>query len=477
MAKKLFAGHVLRKIREHAGMSQVNFARRLDLSASYVNQLESNTRPVSASVLIAVSREFGADMASFEANDLDRLVADLGEAFADKRFYGGVIGLQDLKSVATHSPDFAHAVLDLYGALLRMSEQQASMEDAFSIHGDRAENAKALPSAYDEVRDHFHYIDNYVDELDVGAEDLAERLGLAWHHDRFTSLAAWLAENHNISVELTDFDGRETMSEFSRSRRVVSINRFLPRSTMDFLLACVVADVGAYQLIDTHIASAGFSSPAAEDICRLALRNYYAGALLLPYRRILSLAKDHRHDLDRMAATTGSSLEQICHRLSTLQRNGEKGIPIYFLKVDRAGNVIKRHSATRFQFARYGGACPVWNVHEAFERLDNRTAVQIGEMPDGHTYLCLARSVSKPAPEFGKRERRYAFGLGCELKYAEYFVYADGLSISDKARATPIGINCRICPRTDCSDRAFPALGKGITVDSSKRGIVPFSMR
>ncbi|WP_163602530.1 short-chain fatty acyl-CoA regulator family protein, partial [Klebsiella pneumoniae] len=87
-------------------------------------------------------------------------------------------------------------------------------------------------------------------------------------------------------------------------------------------------------------------------------------------------------------------LEQVCHRLSTLQRPGQKGIPFYFLKVDRAGNVIKRHSATRFQFARFGGACPLWNVHEAFEQT-GRTFVQVAEMPDGVRYLSLARAVTK----------------------------------------------------------------------------------
>ena len=192
MTKKLFAGHILRKIRENADLSQVDFARRLNLSPSYVNQLESNLRPISASVLIAVSREFGADLSSFETNDLDRLVSDLSEAFADTRFHSGSIGLQELKSVAIHTPDFARAVLDLYGALRHMSEQQAFIDDAIVMHGQQTEPAKRLTSPYEEVRDYFHYTDNYVDDLDTAAESLANELGLAWHADRFSVLANWL---------------------------------------------------------------------------------------------------------------------------------------------------------------------------------------------------------------------------------------------------------------------------------------------
>lgn len=481
MTKKLFAGHILRKIRERAELSQVDFARRLNLSPSYVNQLESNVRPISASVLIAVSREFGADLSSFETNDLDRLVSDLSEAFADTRFHSGSIGLQELKSVAIHTPDFARAVLDLYSALRHMSEQQAFIDDAIVMHGRQTEPAKRLTSPYEEVRDYFHYTDNYVDDLDTAAESLANELGLAWHSDRFSLLANWLTAKHNVVVEISDGDraGEEAIMSFDPARKIVVLNRALPRSTMAFLLGNVIAELTSEPLIAAHLDAANFATAAASDICRLALRNYFAGALLLPYRKFAALARDYRHDLDRLATTSGASLEQICHRLSTLQRSGEKGVPFYFLKVDRAGNIIKRHSATRFQFARYGGSCPLWNVHEAFENPEGRFSVQHGEMPDGISYVCLATSVTKPASSYTERQRRYALGLGCEAKYADLLVYADRLIPSDKTKASPdrIGINCRICPRNNCADRAFPALDKELLVDPTTRRVVPFSMR
>ncbi|WP_122519125.1 helix-turn-helix domain-containing protein [Pannonibacter phragmitetus] len=478
MARKLFAGHVLRKLRERAGLTQVAFASRLDLSPSYVNQLESNIRPVSASVLIAVSREFGADLASFEASDLDRLVADLGEALADTRFHDGSVGLQDLKSVATHTPDFARAFLDLYGTLRRMSEQQASLDDAIDAHGETSGRAPRMTPPYDQVRDHFHYIDNYVDALDVSAEELASKLSLAWTPDRFGRLSAWLRDTHGVRVDVTERQAADgAIVAFDARARLVTLDRGLPRPAMEFQLGCIVADLTAEKLISSHMEKAGFSTLAAREICRLALRNYFAGALLLPYGAFLSLAKSYRHDLDRLMVTTGASLEQICHRLSSLQRTGEKGVPFYFLKVDRAGNVIKRHSATRFQFARYGGSCPVWNVHEAFELNEGRVSAQVGEMPDGTQYLCLARSISKPATRFGERERRYALGLGCELKYADMLVYGDELGLTDRVNPARIGINCRICPRASCPERAFPALDKEIQVERDSRGIVPFSLR
>lgn len=477
MAKKIFAGHVLRKVREGQRLTQMEFAKRLGLSASYVNQLEANQRPLSAAVLLSVGRVFSVDMASFEADDLDRIVADLGEALADPMFRGAKPGLQDLKSVATHAPDFAKAFLDLHGAMRRVLEHQASVDDVINAHGNppRAEARAALP--YEEVRDHFHYIDNYVDALDRAAERTAGELGLAWSQEKARLIGERLETLHGVAVSVTDAaDPHGLILRFDPARRMASVALSLPQSTRDFLLAGLLARFEAAEIIDDHVVKAGFRAQGAEEVCRLALRNHYAGALLLPYQAFLDLARSTRHDLDRMQIVTGASLEQVGHRLSTLQRPGNKGIPFYFLKVDRAGNVIKRHSATRFQFARYGGACPMWNVHEAFERLPARTLVQIGEMPDGSRYLCLARSTVKPPTSHQTRERRYALGLGCEISYASEIVYADGLAIGEKSEVAKIGINCRICPRDDCLERAFPAVDRKIELDPDARGVVPFTL-
>ena len=87
--------------------------------------------------------------------------------------------------------------------------------------------------------------------------------------------------------------------------------------------------------------------------------------------------------------------------------------------------------------------------------------------------------MTKPAASFNDRQRRYALGLGCEAKYADLLVYADHLMLNDKAKAAPdrIGINCRICPRNNCADRAYPALDKELLVDPTTRRVVPFSLR
>ncbi|MDE1567321.1 helix-turn-helix domain-containing protein [Aquabacter sp. P-9] len=475
MRQKVFAGHALRRLREKLGLKQGELAHRLGVSPSYVNQMESNQRPLTASVLIAISRTFGVDITSFGAEDLDRLVADLREATADPLFRDLELSLQDLKAVTNLSPAFAHAFLRMHVALGRTAEWRASLDDMLTS-GLGTADAKLVP--YEEVRDYFHYIDNYVDPLDRAAEACAEALGILSGADPRAALTAYLRDRLRVEVEPLPLGrsasgGDEALSQFDPRARRLRLSPLLSPAAAAFQLGTTIARLEHKAMVDGLVANGGFRSATAGEICRLALHNYFAGALVLPYGRFLRLARERRHDLDRLSHETGASLEQVCHRLSTLQRAGLKGVPFYFAKVDRAGNITKRHSATRFQFARLGGACAVWNVHQAFEN-PGRTLVQVGEMPDGVRYLCLARTVSAPVTRHDAPQRVYALGLGCEVSYGDDMVYADGLDLK-AAPVARLGVSCRICPRPDCDLRAFPPLDREIRTDPDNRAVVPFT--
>ncbi|MFS8038625.1 helix-turn-helix domain-containing protein [Xanthobacter sp. AM11] len=473
MRQKVYAGHAVRRLREKLGLKQSELAQRLAVSPSYINQIESNQRPLTASILIAISRTFAVDITSFGAEDLDRLVADLREVTADPFFRDLDLGLQDVKAVANLSPAFAHAFLRMHVALRRTAEWRASLDDMLTAGvAPGADEAKLIP--YEEVRDFFHYIDNYVDGLDRAAENAAAALGVLEGADPAAAFAAHLSRRHGVQVEVGPPDPAAALSLFDpRARRLV-LSGVLPAPSRAFRIAAVIAQLEHGDLVAETVASGAFRSQTAAEICRLALQNYFAGAITLPYRRFLDLARRLRHDLDRMVLETGASLEQVCHRLSTLQRPGAKGVPFYFAKVDRAGNITKRHSATRFQFARHGGACAAWNVHEAFE-MAGRTLVQVGEMPDGARYICLARAVASPPARHGQPARAFAFGLGCEVSFAHDIVYADGLDLK-AAPVARLGVSCRICPRRDCDLRAFPPLDREIRIDANVRDIVPFTI-
>ncbi|MFV2035064.1 MAG: short-chain fatty acyl-CoA regulator family protein, partial [Halocynthiibacter sp.] len=260
---------------------------------------------------------------------------------------------------------------------------------------------------------------------------------------------------------------------FDTETRLLTLSRRAAPSTQLFQLLHQLALVTQNDLLEATLDLARLKTGAARAIAKIGLANYFAGAALLPYRAFLTAADATRHDLERLSDQFGASFEQVAHRLSTLQRPGAKGIPFFFVRVDQAGTITKRHSATRLQFARFGGACPLWNVYRAFET-PGRFLRQLAETPDGVRYFCLARDVSKSGGSFQAPVQRYAIGLGCEVKHAGALVYADGMEVGRDGAFEPIGISCRICERPDCHQRSVPPLERRLSIDPNHRGVLPY---
>ena len=459
--QKLYVGAKLREVRGRLGLTQKSFAEKLRVSLPYLNQMENNHRPVSAAVVLALAQEFGLDVTELTAGESERLVSDMREALADPVFAKAAPPMADLRLAASNAPALARAFLDLHRAYRQTHERLASLDEALG-----REDAALRPSPWEEVRDFFHYCDNYLDAVDRAAEHFVTT---ADGKDTRTKAASAL-HKRGISLEFSD---SSALRSYDPVARRLAISSRAPEATQRFQLLLQVALVTQNDLFDATLDLARFATPEARDIAKIGLANYFAGAALLPYRSFLDAAGETRHDLERLADMFGASIEQVAHRLSTLQRPGAKGIPFFFVRVDQAGTITKRHSATRLQFARFGGACPLWNVHRAFET-PGRFLRQLAETPDGVRYFCLARDVSKPGGSFHAPIRRYAIGLGCEVQHAAALVYADGLDL--KGRFEPIGISCRICERADCHQRSVPPLERRLHIDHDRRGVLPYSV-
>ncbi|PIE11807.1 MAG: Cro/Cl family transcriptional regulator [Rhodobacterales bacterium] len=458
--QKLYAGAKLREIRTRLSLTQKAFAERIGVSLPYLNQMENNNRPVSTAVVLALASEFGLDVTELQAGDEARLVSDMREALADPLF-GAPPPLADLRLAASNAPALAHAFLKLHAAYARTQERLAALDETL----DR-EDARLAPTPWEEVRDFFHYCDNYIDAVDRAAEGIgASSLGaVAFVRQQFDAQGIRIREADTPELRRYDHDAR-----------CITLSTRASQATRDFQLLTQFALLMRGDLLEATLDLARFATPEARAIAKIGLANYFAGAAVLPYHSFLTAARETRHDLERLSDRFGASLEQVAHRLSTLQRPGAKGIPFYFVRVDPAGTITKRHSATHLQFARYGGACPLWNVHRAFET-PGRWLRQLAQTPDGVRYLCLARDVSKPAGAFDAPTRRYAIGLGCEIRHAGDLVYADTLPTDAPGAYEPIGISCRICERPDCHQRAVPPLERRLDVDPDRRGALPYKI-
>ena len=449
MKSRLYAGTQLRTLRTATGLTQRAMADRLGLSISYLSQLETGERPLTGAVTAALARHYPQALAAIEGEAPARRLSALGAALADPSLAG--FDPADGARLAEQQPDLADRLIALHAAK-RAAEERLALAEESLVAGSGAR----LP--WEAVRDWFHEAGNYVDPLDRAAEDLAERS---------PSLARALAD-HNI-VLATDHDEDAPMSRFDGVR--LTLNAALPPESQRFLVAHRLAATAFAQPIEAIVAAADLPGSEARRLLAVGLANYAAGALVMPYARFRAEAQRLRHDIDRLSRRFNVSFEQACHRLSTLQRAGAEGVPFYFCRVDLAGNITKRHSATRLQFARFGGACPLWHVHEA-AAIPDRILVQHAETPDGVRYISMAKGLVKSSGRFDRLARRYAVVLGCEASHAADFVYAE--AIDRAGPPTPIGISCRLCPRVDCDQRAFPPSDRAIAVESGVRRIVPY---
>lgn len=458
--RRLFAGARVRDLRKRLAIPQAAMAGRLGVSVSYLSQIENEERPLTPPVLIALSREFpeqwGEVGQDHSVTDLLRAIeAGLDSSIPDS----GLDEAAVQRGVEKH-PALTRRMVALHDAWRRSQAQLRVLDDKIE---SGAGGDGSLP--WEEVRDWYQAEGNYIDVLDRVTEALADEIeGPHGIEDR-------LRGAYDIRVEDARDDGSR-LTRFDAGSRRLAVSNVLPPESRAFLLAHRLATLEFAEQMRTISEQSGLSSPAARELLSLGLANYAAGALLMPYGRFREAARTVRHDIDRLRQRFGTSFEQACHRLSTLQRPGARGIPFFFCRVDMAGNITKRHSATRLEFARFGGACPLWVVHEAVA-IPDRILVQLAEMPEGTRYVSMAKGLVKPSASYARPPRRYAVALGCEEAHAPDFVYADGLRTD--GIATPIGTSCRICPRANCDQRAFPPAASEIRIDPNERAPVPYS--
>jgi len=464
VTQKLYAGAKLRETRMRIGLTQKTFASKLGVSLPYLNQMENNNRPVSTGVILALAQEFGFDVTELSTGDSERMVTDMREALADPVFSDTTPPLADLRLVASNAPSLARSFIELHRAYRQSHERLASLDEALG-----REDSAIRPSPWEEVRDFFHYCDNYIDAVDRAAERFVASDG-----DGGDPITAAMQTLDSLGVTRT-FASQNAIRSYDPREKMLRLSRFTTTATQRFQTLHQIALLTQNELLEATLDQARFQTIEARAIAKIGLANYFAGAALLPYRRFQQAAEETHHDLERLANIFGASIEQVAHRLSTLQRPGAKGIPFYFVRVDQAGTITKRHSATRLQFARFGGACPLWNVHQAFET-PGRFLRQLAETPDGVRYICLARDVSKTGGSYLAPVRRYAIGLGCEVQHADRLVYTDDLNVTKPITFEPIGISCRICERKNCHQRSVPPLESHLAVDPDQRDVLPYSI-
>ncbi len=461
--QKTFIGPHLRRLRLDRNETQGAMARALGISPSYVNLLENNERSVSVQVLLKLFDAYGVDWREIAEEDGSGQLADLRASLQDPLFADARPDLTQLRAALVHAPDLAAAFLRLHRSWQAATDQLLALGEG-DVRAINATPETAVHNVFRRQRNHFR--------------DLEEAAEAFWaspieRDEVYVALKRRLRDGLGISVRLArveDLPG--TLRQYDEARREILLSEALDHTNRTFQLVHMCGLLEQRDLLDTLITRAGIADPRGVARLRVELANYFAAAVLMPYDAFLAEARATKYDLDHIATRFGVSFEQACHRATTLQREGAQGVPFFFMRIDKGGNVTKRFNATDFHLAEYGGACPRLDVHTSF-RTPGKIVPQFVEMPDKSQYFVFSRTVDRPTWIRHAQDNRLAVAMGCTIDHAAEIGYAEAFSVAG-ARMVPIGINCRICPRAHCDQRAHQATILTQPVDEKRRGATRF---
>jgi XRE family transcriptional regulator, fatty acid utilization regulator len=450
--QKTFIGPHLRRLRLERGETQSAMARMLGISASYVNLLENNERSVSVQVLLRLFEAYGVDWRDIAEDDSAGQLADLRAAMQDPLFAASRPDLAQMRAALVHAPDY-----------------QAATDQLLALSDTTAPNLATTPEAA--VHHFFRRNRNHFADLEQAAEGF-------WstpvaRDDIYAALKARLHTRLGVAVRLasvTDLPG--TLRRYDETRREILLSEALDHINRIFQLVHMTGFLEQRALFDVLVSKSQIIDPRGVARLRVELANYFAAAVLMPYDAYLAEARATKYDLDHLATRFGVSFEQACHRATTLQRDGALGVPFFFMRIDKGGNVTKRFNATDFHLAEYGGACPRLDIHTSF-RSPGKIVPQFVEMPDNSQYCVFSRTVDRPTFERHGQDNRLAVALGCTIDHAAEIGYAEAFTLT-RTRMTPIGINCRVCPRASCDQRAHQAAILTQPIDERRRGTTRF---
>ena len=469
-------GSKIRKERRAKGFSQTYLSKSLGISASYLNLLESGRRTITVPLLIKIGNELGLSLKDLTVESNKRMLSDVMDVLSNEMFEDLDITNLETNEFINSNPNIARALLTLNDSYKSLRDDMQNRLEKMDVDSSTKER-KSSRLPVEIVSDFLQDNKNYFETLELKSEKLREKIGLHFGTGigstevKFTNYL--ISEYKNKVKIIPPEDDDKSFKRYDKKKNILYLSEMLTYTARNFHLAYQIAYFDGIKLIDKIIDDNKFYSEELIPLIKISLLNYFAAALIMPYDDFLDSAKKYKYDVEILMHHYAASFEQVTHRLTSLQRPGNEGVPFHFLKTDIAGNISKRFSLSGIHIPRYGGSCPRWNVYIAFLG-PGKIHPQISRMPDGKIYFCIARAFEKGIERHGMPRSFVSIGLGCDMQYAKELAYSEGMDLQNKKLETPIGVSCRICPRVDCQQRAFPPIDKDLKLDVGYRGASPY---
>lgn len=448
-------GSRIREIRRKSGLTQAELARRIGISASYLNLIERNKRRIAGQLLSRTAEELGVRVDMLGGAGERRLLGTLQEIAHMPTLAGTGIEGGSAGEFIGRFPSWARAVAVLVRAEREATSRAGALADRLTHDPFLGETVHRMLTRISAIRSAAEILSDY---SDLPAEQRARFDRIVLDESRALSeigdaLAAYFDRAGQDERSMTPLDEVETLFEIHQNRfdelerLAEAIAVTLPDGVNREQFAQERAENEMSAAIEKVIAQqAGLAGPAASR-AREALTDYAASAMLLPQSRFSESAEKLRYDAEQLAAEFRVSVQRIAARLTALPRNA--GTPRFGLvQINAAGTIRRLYGMPGLAPPRYGAACPLWAAYRA-QQTPETMLRQRAVFPTGERFVLLARAYPVGPAGFGRPRHLVTDMLVLTEHDAALTVYSVGEQDPEEA----VGQTCHLCPRADCAHR------------------------
>ncbi|MFK7745107.1 MAG: short-chain fatty acyl-CoA regulator family protein [Roseobacter sp.] len=424
MPREGLTGSRIRERRSIAGLRQVDLARTLGISASYLNLIEHNRRRIGGKLLVDIARALGVEPSMLTEGAEAALIASLRDAAKAANLPANEVARAD--ELAGRFPGWAEV-------LAAAHRRNASLERTVETLSDRLTHDPKLAASVHELLSTAAAIRSTASIL-ADEKDLEDE----WR-DRFhANLNEDSRRLADSSKSLVSYFEAGRIEEGAGNSPQDELDAFLSQNNYHF--AGIEAGVDN---IDGVISQApALRSTGAQNLARSVLQRVSEDAQIVPPQALSLALKTHGPDPIALSKALKAPVATCLRSLAALP-DLESGLVV----CDRAGSILFRKPIGQMVIPRFGAACALWPLFSALGQPGQVVQAPMVQLGRGRArFMCFA----------------VAEVVG-ELSYnTPPLVEATMLLLPqpalDDVSVLEVGSTCGVCPKQRCPGRREPSI-------------------
>ncbi|MCY4304664.1 MAG: short-chain fatty acyl-CoA regulator family protein [Aestuariivita sp.] len=428
MSREFMSGSRIRERRLTLGIRQIDLAKKVGISASYLNLIEHNQRRIGGKLLLKIASALEIDSS---------LLTQTAEASLIGALRDIAMTMGQKNNDIDHVEQFASRFPDWVSILLSYRQRIASLERTVETLSDRLTYDQNLATLIHEVL-------STATSLRSISAILVENdeIGPAWRNRFFRNLNEDSLRLSKSSKSLVDYLDGSIQNIKQHTSPKDEFELFLD-SNNHYFRSLEIGEESVEHIINRN---QFLTSDTGRQIAAKFLQQYQIDAQKMPFELMVRVLTSDGINPEQIAKSFDVSFEAAFRRLAAVTKE-ILGVSVGLVVCDASGAILIRKVIDGFTLPRFGESCPLWPIFIALNQPYSpikRTVVQAGRGIDH--FECFAIAFPQVYPSFIQEATYRASMLMVPVaKPKDITVYQ-------------VGSTCRICTRDDCEVRREPSV-------------------